>query len=130
MKKLLAIVAVLAGLAVGARALVFSRYWVGFDGGQVAVFKGVPGNVAGLRLSRVVEHTSIARAQVPAGYAPRLDEGVSASSLSDARRIARCSPFVFTQEGCGAGSQAAPTSTAPTATTKRVTTTTRAKAKG
>jgi serine/threonine protein phosphatase PrpC len=123
-------VAVLAGFAVGARAFVFSRYWVGFDDGQVAVFKGVPGNVAGLRLSRVVEHTTISRAQVPAAYAPRLDDGVSADSLSEARRIARCSPFVFTQQGCGTGSQAAPTTTAVTPTTKRVTTTTRPKAKG
>jgi serine/threonine protein phosphatase PrpC len=126
----LLVLAVLAGLAIGARALVFSRYWVGFDNNQVAVFKGVPGNVAGVRLSRVVEQTTIARAQVPAAYAPRLDEGVSADSLSDARRIASCSPFVFTQQGCGTGSQAAPTSTAATPTTKRVTTTTKAKAKG
>jgi PPM family protein phosphatase len=125
----LAVVAVLAGLAIGARAFVFSRYWVGFDDGEVAVFSGVPGNIAGLRLSRVVERTNIARAQVPAGYAPRLDDGVSADSLADARQIARCAPFVFTQQGCGAGSQASPTSTAPP-TTKRVTTTTKAKAKG
>jgi PPM family protein phosphatase len=120
------LLALLAAVVLGGRALVFSRYWVGFDHDQVAVFSGVPGNVAGLRLSRVVERTGISRDRVAAGYAPRLDDGVSASSLADARRIAQCSPYVFTQQGCASGSQAAPTSTAvTTTTTKRVTTTTK-----
>src|SRR6266536_1258736 len=121
----LLVLAVLAAVLLGGRALVFSRYWVGFDHDQVAVFSGVPGNVAGLRLSRVVERTGITRDRVAAGYAPRLDEGVSASGLADARRIARCSPFVFTQQGCATGTQAAPTTTAVPTTTKRVTTTTK-----
>jgi PPM family protein phosphatase len=119
--------AVVAGLVIGGRSLLFSRYWVGFDDGVVAVFKGVPGNVAGLRFSRAVERTSITRAEVPAGYATRLDDGVSASSLADARRIAECSPFVFSQPGCTSGSQAAP-STTTTATTKATATTRRATA--
>jgi serine/threonine protein phosphatase PrpC len=125
----LLVLAVLAGVVIGGRALVFSRYWVGFDGNQVAIFSGVPGNVAGLRLSRVVEHTGIGRDRVAAGYAPRLDEGVSAASLADARRIARCSPFVFTQQGCATGSQAAPTTTVAPATTVAPTTT-KAKTRG
>jgi PPM family protein phosphatase len=125
----LLVLAVLAGVVIGGRALVFSRYWVGFDDNQVAIFSGVPGNVAGLRLSRVVEHTGIGRDRVAAGYAPRLDEGVSAASLADARRIAQCSPFVFTQQGCATGSQAAPTTTGAPATTVAPTTT-KAKARG
>jgi len=125
----LLLLAVLAAVLLGGRALVFSRYWVGFDRDQVAVFSGVPGNVAGVRLSRVVERTGISRDRVAAGYAPRLDEGVSASSLADARRIAQCSPFVFTQQGCATGSQAAQTTGVPT-TTKPATTTTKAKARG
>ncbi|HEX8859699.1 MAG TPA: hypothetical protein VGC06_11545, partial [Actinomycetes bacterium] len=84
--------------------------------------------VAGLRLSRVVERTGIGRDRVAAGYAPRLDEGVSAASLADARRIAQCSPFVFTQQGCATGSQAAPTTVAPATTVAP--TTTKAKARG
>jgi serine/threonine protein phosphatase PrpC len=125
----LLVLAVLAGIVVGGRALVYSRYWVGFDGDQVAVFSGVPGNVAGLRLSRVLERTGIGRDRVAAGYAPRLDEGVSASSLTDARRIAQCSPYVFTQQGCATGSQAAPTTTVAPATTSAPSTT-KAKARG
>jgi serine/threonine protein phosphatase PrpC len=126
----LLVLAVLAGILLGGRALVFSRYWVGFDQNQVAIFSGVPGNIAGLRLSRVVERTGIGRDRVAAGYAPRLDEGVSASSLADARRIAQCSPFVFSQQGCAANSQAASTTTAVPTTSRPVTTTTKAKAKG
>jgi PPM family protein phosphatase len=125
----LLVLAVLAGVAIGGRALIFSRYWVGFDDNQVAIFSGVPGNVAGLRLSRVVERTGIGRDRVAAGYAPRLDEGVSATSLADARRIAQCSPFVFSQQGCATGSQAAPTTTVAPATTVAPTTT-KAKARG
>jgi PPM family protein phosphatase len=121
----LLVLAVLAAVLIGGRALVFSRYWVGFDDDQVAVFSGVPGNVAGLRLSRVVERTGISRDRVAAGYAPRLDEGVSASSLADARRIAACSPYVFTQQGCATGSQAAQTTAVPT-TTRPATSTTKA----
>jgi protein phosphatase len=128
------VLAVLAAIVIGGRALVLSRYWVGFDHDRVTVFSGVPGNVAGLRLSRVVERTGITRDRVAAGYAPRLDEGVSASSLADARRIAACSPYVFTQRGCATGSQAAqttsgPTTTKPAAPTTRATPTT-AKARG
>jgi protein phosphatase len=127
----LLLLAVLVAVALGGRALVLSRYWVGFDRDQVAVFSGVPGNVAGLSLSRVVERTGIARQRVPAAYAPRLDEGVSAASLADARRIAQCSPYVFTQQGCASGSQAAPTATTvPTTTSHRVTTSTKAGTKG
>ena len=122
------LLAVLAGLVVGGRTLLFSRYWVGFDDDHVAVFSGVPGDVAGLRLWRLHERTAITHVQVPASYASRLEDGVSASSLSDARRIARCSPFVFSQQDCTAGTQAAPTSTThPTTTTRRPTTTTKAK---
>jgi len=124
----LLVLAVLTGVVIGGRALILSRYWVGFDGNQVAIFSGVPGNVAGLRLSRVVERTGIGRNRVATGYAPRLDEGVSAASLADARRIAQCSPFVFTQQGCATGSQAAPTTVAPATTVAP--TTTKAKARG
>ncbi|HZD01068.1 MAG TPA: Stp1/IreP family PP2C-type Ser/Thr phosphatase [Actinomycetes bacterium] len=123
-----AVLAVVAGLLVGGRWMLFSRYWVGFDDDRVAVFRGVPGDVAGLRFSSLVERTSISRAQVPASYATRLDDGVSASSLADARRIAACSPFVFSRQGCAAGSQVSPgTSTDSTAATPtRAPTTTRA----
>jgi hypothetical protein len=123
------LLAVIAGVIVGGRWLLFSRYWVGFDDDHVAVFRGVPGDVAGLRLSRLVERTAITRAEVPEGYATRLDDGVSATGLQDARRIAACSRDVFNPSGCAGGSSTAPTTSGPTTTTAaRATVTTRARA--
>jgi PPM family protein phosphatase len=116
------VILVLAGLLVAGRSFLFSRYFVGFDGDTVAIFQGVPGDVAGLRFSRLVEHSPVSRAQVPAGYATRLEDGVQADDLADARGIALCAPLVFSPDGC---TGAVPTTTA-TPTTAAATTTTRA----
>jgi PPM family protein phosphatase len=121
----LIVVALLAVAVVAGRSFLYSRYWVGFDGDAVAVFQGVPGDVAGLRFSRMVERSPVTRAQVPSGYAARLEDGVPADGLDDARRIALCAPLVFSPGGC-AGTGPASATTAPT-TTVRATTTTRAR---
>ena len=42
----------------------YSRFWVGFQDDVVVIYRGVPGDVAGCRLSRVVERTGIQRAAV------------------------------------------------------------------
>jgi len=109
------VVLVAAALLVAGRSFLFSRYWVGFDGDTVAVFQGVPGNVAGLRFSRLVERGPVSRAQVPPGYAARLDDGVQADDLEDARNIARCAPLVFSQGGCTGQAPATPEATPTTA---------------
>jgi len=116
------VVVAVAALLVAGRSLLFSRYWVGFDGDTVAVFQGVPGDVAGIRFSRLVERSPVTRAQVPAGYAARLEDGVQADSLADARAVALCAPLVFSPEGC---TGAAPTTATPT-TAAQTTTSTRA----
>jgi serine/threonine protein phosphatase PrpC len=116
------VVVVVAALLVVGRSLLFTRYWVGFDGDAVAVFQGVPGDVAGLRFSRMVEHSQVSRAQVPAGYAARLEDGVPADGLADARQIAACAPLVFSPDGC----TGAATATTVTPTTAVATTSTRA----
>jgi hypothetical protein len=116
------VVVAVAALLVAGRSFLFSRYWVGFDGDNVAVFQGVPGDVAGIRFSRLVERSPVTRAQVPAGYAARLEDGVPADDLADARSIALCAPLVFSPDGC---TGAAPTTTA-TPTTAAGTTTTQA----
>jgi PPM family protein phosphatase len=113
------VVVAVAALLVAGRSFLFSRYWVGFDGDTVAVFQGVPGDVAGIRFSRLVEHSPVSRAQVPPGYAARLEDGVQADDLADARSIALCAPQVFSPDGC---TGAAPTTTA-TPTTAGATTT-------
>jgi PPM family protein phosphatase len=109
------VVLVVAALLMAGRSFLLSRYWVGFDGDSVAVFQGVPGNVAGLRFSRLVERSPVTRAQVPVGYVPRLEDGVEADDLADARSIALCAPQVFSG-GCG-GAPPASTATPTTAAT-------------
>jgi PPM family protein phosphatase len=118
------VVLVVAALVVAGRSFLFSRYWVGFDGDMVAVFQGVPGDVAGIRFSRLVERSPVTRAEVPAGYAARLEGGVLADDLADARSIALCAPLVFSPDGC-TGTPAASTTT-PTTAAATTTTTTRA----
>ena len=115
------VVLVVAALLVAGRSFLFSRYWVGFDGDTVAVFQGVPGDVAGIQFSRLVERTPVTRAEVPAGYAARLEDGVLADNRADARSIALCAPLVFSPDGC-TGTPAASTTTPTTA----IATTTRA----
>ena len=115
------VVLVVAVLLVAGRSFLFSRYWVGFDGDAVAVFQGVPGDVAGIQFSRLVERSPVTRAEVPAGYAARLEDGVLADDLADARSIALCAPLVFSPDGCTgtpAASTTTPTTAAGTTTTK------------
>jgi PPM family protein phosphatase len=119
------VVLLAAVLLVAGRSFLFSRYWVGFDGDSVAVFQGVPGDVAGLRFSRLVERSPVTRSEVPPGYAARLEDGVQADGLADARAIALCAPLVFSPGGCTGATP--PASTAiPTPTTAVGTTSTRA----
>jgi serine/threonine protein phosphatase PrpC len=113
------VVLVVAALLVAGRSFLFSRYWVGFDGDSVAVFQGVPGDVAGLRFSRLVERSPVTRAEVPAGYAARLDDGVPAEDLADARSIALCAPLVFSPGGCAGTPVSTATTAAATTTSTR-----------
>jgi len=113
------VVLVLAALLVAGRSFLFSRYWVGFEGDSVAVFQGVPGDVAGLRFSRLVERSPVTRAEVPAGYAVRLEDGVPADDLADARSIALCAPLVFSPGGCAGSPASTPTTAVATTTSTR-----------
>ena len=126
-KRVLGVLVVLVLLSAGilaGRNFVYSRYWVGFDADTVAIFRGVPGDVAGLHLSSLVERSSVTRDKVPAGYVLSLENGVSAGNLADARRIAACAPVVYQQPDCTIAGPApttsvAPTTTRPTTTTKK-----------
>jgi len=113
------VVLTVAALLVAGRSFLLSRYWVGFDGDAVAVFQGVPGDVAGLRFSRLVERSPVSRAQVPAAYAARLEDGVQADDLEDARSIALCAPQVLSPGGCAGTPTATPTTTAASTTSTR-----------
>jgi PPM family protein phosphatase len=63
------------------------QYYVGADGGQVAIFQGVNQTVAGVNLSHVSQRTNIPLAQVPSPYQGEIRGTVSATSHANALAI-------------------------------------------
>jgi|CZKT01.1.fsa_nt_gi serine/threonine protein phosphatase PrpC len=64
-----------------------TQYYVGSDGQQVAIFRGVDEQVAGLSLSSVAERTGIPVAHMTAADAQQIKSTITATSLADAKRI-------------------------------------------
>ena len=89
-------VVVLALLAAGALLgwrWVQQQYYVGEAAGQVAIFRGVEGSVAGLDLSSEKERSEVAVADLLPFQQEQVRDGISAEDLDDARRIlARLTP--------------------------------------
>ena len=63
------------------------QYYVGADGGNVAIFQGINQSVAGVQLSHVAERTSIPLAGVPAPYQGQIRATVTATSRNSALAI-------------------------------------------
>ncbi|HEX9376993.1 MAG TPA: Stp1/IreP family PP2C-type Ser/Thr phosphatase [Actinomycetota bacterium] len=86
---LVAGVALLAVAFVGFRLYLDSRWFVGVQGGQVAVFRGVPTDIAGIHLFGLVRSTDISSsdAQALPQWKDRLDEGATADSEEAANGI-------------------------------------------
>jgi protein phosphatase len=90
LRRSLAAVAVLALLAVAAGAgwsYLRSQYYVGVDGEQVAIFRGVNGSVAGVRFAAVEVPTGLTTGRLVAIYAAQVEEGIVAADRDDAQRI-------------------------------------------
>ncbi len=68
-------------------AYVRNQFYVGVDGGQVAIFRGVTGQVAGVPLSTVAKRTDLAAARVDALASSRLERGIVARDRTDAEQI-------------------------------------------
>lgn len=77
----------LMSLAAGGRAWVRRQYYVGVDHGQVAIFRGVEGTVAGVHLSEVTETSPLAVTDLPDFEQRRVRDGIHADGLDDARAI-------------------------------------------
>jgi hypothetical protein len=111
-------VGVLAAAAFAIQAVWAGRYWVGFDGDEVVIYRGFKGDVAGIELSSVVERTGIKRADVRPGYLPGLDRGLDRDSLAAARAYAACTTSDKELEQClVSGPGPATTTTSPTGST-------------
>ncbi|MDT7572297.1 MAG: family protein phosphatase [Actinomycetota bacterium] len=88
----LAVVASIVGLLLIAGAgagwaYVRSQYYVGADGEQVAVFRGVNSEVAGVDLSSVEERSDLTTGQLGDLDAARVKKGIVAKSKHDAQQI-------------------------------------------
>jgi protein phosphatase len=85
---ILVLLVLLAGAGVGARMYIDRQWYVGVSEGRVAIYNGIPTEVLGYGLSHVEESTDL-----PADEAMRLqhwtelDQGITASSLEDARGV-------------------------------------------
>jgi len=90
LRRSLAAVAVLVLLAVAAGAgwsYLRSQYYVGVDGEQVAIFRGVSGSVAGVRFAAVEEPTGLTTGRLDAISAAQVEKGIVAADRDDAERI-------------------------------------------
>jgi PPM family protein phosphatase len=86
-------VIVLVGLlAGGGWFLVSQQYYVGLDGEQVVIYRGVDAAVGPLELARIAERTQLGADDVPAWYRAALEDGVTAADINDARRIVANAP--------------------------------------
>ncbi|MTV25168.1 Stp1/IreP family PP2C-type Ser/Thr phosphatase [Nitriliruptoraceae bacterium ZYF776] len=85
--------AVVAGLLFGGgRFLLGQQYFVGFDEDQVVIYRGIDASVGPFDLASVAERTEVTRDEIVPWYQTRLDNGITAADLADARRIAENAP--------------------------------------
>ncbi|HXJ65338.1 MAG TPA: Stp1/IreP family PP2C-type Ser/Thr phosphatase [Actinomycetota bacterium] len=84
-----AIVGVLVLLAVGLRLYLDSRFFVGVEQGQVAVFRGVPDKFVGIKMFGLVKTEGLAadKALACAKWVQPLTDGQTAGSQQDAEAI-------------------------------------------
>jgi protein phosphatase len=85
----LGVVIILVVLVGGGWLLLSRSYFVGEHEGMLAIFQGLPQEVAGLTVARVVpeEITTTPLDQFPEFRRQAIENGLSAQSLADARRI-------------------------------------------
>ncbi len=87
-KSILAVlIIVIAGTGYAAWRYSQDQYYVGNDAGQVAVFRGVNQQVAGVRLFHVYQRTGIPMQGMPATEAGLIQATIPASSLPAAQQI-------------------------------------------
>ncbi|MEZ0493447.1 PP2C family serine/threonine-protein phosphatase [Kineococcus sp. TBRC 1896] len=63
------------------------QYFVGDDGGTVAIYQGLTQDIGPLRTSHVLQTTDIAVADLSTTWSGRVQERVSTNSLADAREL-------------------------------------------
>ncbi|MHA6779435.1 PP2C family protein-serine/threonine phosphatase [Pseudonocardia saturnea] len=82
-----AVLAVLVGAGLLARVWVLQQYYVGADADQVTIFQGVQGEVLGVPLHLVAEHTDIALTDLPESDRSVVRNGIDAAGLDGAQGV-------------------------------------------
>jgi protein phosphatase len=89
-RRAVAAAVVLLVLAVGAvvgRNVLMDSWYVGASGGQVAIYRGVPGSIAGMHVSRLDRRTDVRLSSLIEIEQERVREGKTAASLKEALDI-------------------------------------------
>jgi PPM family protein phosphatase len=97
------VVVLLVLVGVGGWFLVSQQYYVGLDGEQVVIYRGVDASLGPVELARVAERTQLGADDVPAWYRAALEDGVTAADINDARRIVANAPRRETTDENGDG---------------------------
>lgn len=74
--------------AIGGYIAARSSWYVGEHSGNVAVFRGVPGSFAGIKVSTLMSATNIPTSSLPPLYQQQVRDGIVAKSRSDAEHTA------------------------------------------
>lgn len=114
---LLATVVLLAVIVGGGWFLLSRAYFVGVHDGDVAVFRGLPQGVGGFELSWVVEGevSDISVSDLPVHLQQNVNEGLSAGTIDEARRIIVGLQRQIEQSDDGATAEPSPTMPTPSA---------------
>jgi protein phosphatase len=115
---------VVLALLVGGAAAFYSwtqtQYFVGKDGNEVAVFRGVNAQFGPIKFFEVQENTDLKLADLTAAARSQVISGITASDLAKAQRI-KSNLLDQLLPPCRSDSPSAPPSTAPTTpSTRRV----------
>ena len=135
----LAGLAVVCALAAAAAMLfVLNSWYIGANGGYVAIYRGVQGNFLGIATSSLAEGTTISLEDLPESTQHSLERGIGVSSLEEAERTVdgyrdqidaektRAAAAADDAKAQGADTQTSAVQTAAAPTTKSPTTTKKA----
>jgi len=84
-----AILVVLVGGGLLGRSALLNSWYVGASGDEVAIFRGVPGSILGLRVSELEQRTGVRIASLVEIEQERVREGKTADTRSEAEEIVR-----------------------------------------
>jgi len=104
-------VGLLLAAAGGAYAYVRSQYYVGVDGGAVAIFRGVSGQVAGVDLAQVAHRTDLTTERLDRFARSRVERGIVAKDRPEAEQIVARLEDEY--PACTPGDEAGATSSTP-----------------